>query len=320
LLKRIAERCFAASGRAICEELIRKNYSYQAIASILEAEFLEAEGYSNVDKFSELFRQALYQDFRFFPHGIGNNGEEFVEAVQDNNGTLAAVASLCTLWHADSNTYSQNPRIRAVVNFNFDAVLRAYVKARYGKRLLRTVERPSAGSSRGRTPVYHMHGFLVFDEKHFGDLEEEAPDIRVFTEQEYFDFFNRPNSMFNYTFLHLLREFHCLFIGTSLSDENIRRLLHYSKEERRLSYKRERQNAEPPEEKVVRHFALLPRPRLEGGKVLRHNEQQPDMTPYIEKSLKRLGTRVVWVEDKPKVSKCLQELYESTGDTWEDVS
>ncbi|HEU0079649.1 MAG TPA: SIR2 family protein [Longimicrobiaceae bacterium] len=62
--------------------------------------------------------------------------------------------------------------------------------------------------------------------RRFHDLEDEAPDVRVFTEQEYFDFFNRPTSIYNYTFLHLLREFPCLFIGLSLKDDNIRRLLH----------------------------------------------------------------------------------------------
>ena len=46
--------------------------------------------------------------------------------------------------------------------------------------------------------------------------------------------------MYTYTLLHMFREYRCLFIGLSMTDENIRRLLHYSKDEERRSFERER--------------------------------------------------------------------------------
>lgn len=104
-----------------------------------------------------------------------------------------------------------------------------------------TVERASAGpyaqseSERGsfvprRINIYHLHGYLRFDKK-AGEPRKETDKITL-TEQDYFDVFNDPTSIFNYTFLHLLREWTCLFIGLSMQDENVRRLLHYSAKER----------------------------------------------------------------------------------------
>lgn len=55
-----------------------------------------------------------------------------------------------------------------------------------------------------------MHGLLRFDEKR-DDRGKEAQDRVVITEQDYYDFFNDPTSIFNYTSLHLLREHSCLF-------------------------------------------------------------------------------------------------------------
>src|SRR5438552_886446 len=81
------------------------------------------------------------------------------------------------------------------------------------------------------------------------DADEGTVDC-VFTEQQYYDFFSRPYGVFSYTFLYLLREFSCVFIGMSMQDENIRRLLHYSVSDRLGESASTRKRA--------RHFALLP--------------------------------------------------------------
>jgi len=150
-----------------------------------------------------------------------------------------------------------------------------------------------------------MHGYLRFD-KYSGDRTKEAPDVLVFTEQEYFDFFNQPNSLFNYTFLYLLREYSCLFIGLSLNDDNIRRLLHYSKAEREHSFEREGVS-QPDEREIIRHFAILP------------DWTAPEINDLTEASLKRLGTRVLWVSKFSEIPDCLGSMYEAAGGKWRDV-
>src|SRR5829696_6637493 len=122
-----------------------------------------------------------------------------------------------------------------------------------------------------------MHGFL----RYYAQAREagDEPSPCVFTEEEYFDFFNRPYSVFNYTMLYLLREYNCLFIGMSMQDLNVRRLLHYSTAELR-GHGRTR-----PTRSGLRHFAMLKRPR------------DPELERLTEISLRRIGTRALWVED-----------------------
>jgi len=148
-----------------------------------------------------------------------------------------------------------------------------------------------------------MHGFLRFDQK-AKDRSKEAPDAVVLTEQDYFDFFNDPTSLFNYTFLSLLREFSCLFVGLSMQDENIRRLLHYSKKERVRSLENEGERDEAIRRKSLRHFAILPRSGV------------THIDCSIEESLLPLGTQVLWVDDFSEIPKQFQEMYQAAGDGW----
>jgi SIR2-like domain len=105
------------------------------------------------------------------------------------------------------------------------------------------------------------------------DADEEPVEC-VFTEQQYYDFFSRPYGVFSYTFLYLLREFSCVFIGMSMQDENIRRLLHYSMTDRR--------GGKPVTPQTrPRHFALLP------------PTDSPRIDQFAALSLRRLGVRVL---------------------------
>jgi hypothetical protein len=303
LLSRLAARNFGEGGVSLCQQLMDSGYSFPAIASILEA-----KSPSSSD-FSELIREELYREFPFFPDGITKeNRQDFIQFVNVNNPTLRAVASLLARRKDRKPAYVPNPFIHGVVNFNLDAVLQTYVRACcYPDRILRTIERPSAGSKQGLVNVYHMHGFLRFDKKHIGDPKKEAPDIRVFTEQEYFNFFNQPNSLFNYTFLYLLREWSCLFIGMSMKDDNIRRLLHYSKTERVLSHAKEGRSADKADRKSIRHFVILSR-------------SSEELDHLTETSLELLGMRILWVTDyKEEIPQLLAHIYKSTGDDWQAV-
>ncbi len=274
--------------------------SLPAIASLLERHSL------NRNEFIEQARKALYQNFPYYPIGITkNNRRRFVNSIQETNSTLQSVASLCAVRQPNSRTYMANKRIQAIVTFNLDALVQAYVYARYEKRLLRTIERPSASRRPDKINIYHMHGFLRFDKK-AGDPSKEAPDSAILTEQDYFDFFNEPTSLFNYTFLYLLREYSCLFIGLSMQDDNIRRLLHYSKKERDKAYKREGKTLDNGDN-ILRHYAVLKR----SGKV--------HVNKAIENTLKPLGTRILWVDDYREIPSQLESTYESVYENWKDV-
>ena len=103
----------------------------------------------------------------------------------------------------------------------------------------------------------------------------------VFTEQDYFNFYNDPTSLFNYTFLYLLREATCLFVGLSMQDENIRRMLHLSKMERVQDLIREGVKHKKARERSFRHFVILKRCEMHL------------IDKALQQSLLRLGTHVL---------------------------
>lgn len=275
LLLRVGERVLPKhDGRALVQHLIDTGVTLPAIAGILESKA------SRGSPFSDLLREQLYRDFPFH-HAIttSKHRRDLVEFVREKSPSMRAVAALCVQRENESSSFQPNPRIHAVVNFNLDAVLRAYAAARYHTYLFRTIERADKPQRIGRIPIYHMHGLLKFDRAHAGD---DTHEIRsVFTEGEYFDVFNQPHSVFNYTFLYLLREYNCLFVGLSMNDENIRRLLHYSTAERRQHLGDPSANARA----ALRHFAVLRR------------TPSKEVDTLIDISLRRLGTRVLWISD-----------------------
>jgi len=282
-----------------------EGYSLPIIASLIEERCPPRGTTRPRENFIELVRDALYREFRFYREGLTErNARDFVQFIARGNSTLRAVASLCV--SREGKRFRPNRRVRGVVTFNLDSLLQAYVRQRYGRKVLRTIDRSSADTSPRTINVYHVHGFLRFDQ-HARNPTKEAADQSVLTEQDYFDFFNDPTSLFNYAFLHLLREYSCLFIGLGLRDDNLRRLLHLSKQERMASLKAEGVPEQDRRRRTMRHFAMLEKPSSLSLKLA------------VEESLAPLGTRVLWLASFDEIPKRLGALYESAGGKWADV-
>jgi len=295
LMHRIAE---ARPDSPPIDELRADGMGYPAIATLLRQEEPPME-------FAQRVREALYRGFEFFPEGWKSRSEEFVEFVMRTNPTLRAIAALCAGPIDPSGQRMPNPRIHAVVTFNLDALLQEYIWARYGRKFVRTIERATAFPTLGKINLYHVHGHIRFDPK-WQDRTKNAPDALVLGEHEYFDIFDNPTAIFTYSSLHLLREHSFLFIGLSMHDDNLRRLLYYSRREIWESYIAEG-IVEPEPIKVNRHFAVLKTPK------------NPAVAAALEKSLCYLGVNVAWVNEYNEISSKLQELYESGGGNWENV-
>lgn len=253
-------------------------------------------------EFAGRVRRALYRDFPFFPEGWKHRREEFVRHIDVRNPTLSAVGQFCSGPVASEVGQMGNPRIPAVVTFNLDSLLQEYVAARYGRKFLRTIERASASTRLHKIPLYHAHGHIRFDQE-WRDRTRSAPDALVLGELEYFDVFDNPTGVFTYSLLHLMRTHSLLFVGLSMSDDNLRRLLHYSRRELCASYRAE--GVKPETRDLDRHFAIL---KL---------EKRSEETEYRERSLQSLGVNALWVNEYSEVPARLRELYESGGDSWE---
>lgn len=137
-------------------------------------------------------------------------------------GYLAAVARLC-----------MRPEVTVAVTYNFDTLLehamtglsRAAGCARWMNRAPVSVARqiecrqPAAGS--GRLVVYHVHGCLPPP----GALVHVGDEPVVMAQQDYARTMQNPYDWESSSQLHYLRHSPCLFLGLSMNDWNVLRLL-----------------------------------------------------------------------------------------------
>lgn len=295
----LEEVCRRTSGPSLAT-LERAGLTFPVIASLLERRFADRSA------FIKCIRDELYRNFPFYPKGYTESEVfRFVAFVQENNPSLRTVASLSVL-RDKNDCYLPNPRVRSVITFNLDALFQAYILARYQKRLVRTVERATASSSPSKINVYHVHGYLRFD-KEANNPKREAADAVVLTEPDYLDVLSNPTGIFTYSFLFLLREYPVIFVGLSMKDDNLRRVLYFSMKERRESYRKEGVE-NPPQRKLRSHFAILLRPECR------------ELMEVYEDSLGFLGVNVLWLDSFAELEQKFAPMYESAGNQrWKDV-
>jgi SIR2-like domain len=251
-------------------------------------------------RFVSTLRACLYKDFpcrdiqKTF---VGAATERIVEHIRSENRTLESVYNLAV--QEKNDRLHANARIHCIVNFNLDSLMEAYDSARNAMkgaagadRCLRTIEGPSHDRILGRINIYHPHGYLRFD-RHQGMLGKEAA-TRVLAEHEFFDFYNRTTEVFTYTMLFIFREYHCLFIGMSMTDDNVRRLLFYSKSERDRSRAREGRSEQEP-----RHFVILC-----------NRDMSSRLRDFTDTTLAALGVQPLWVGHFDEIPQHLGTLAE----------
>ena len=300
LIERLALHCHGEIGIDQVYRMLAHDYSLPTIAGLIASSYTRQHGEA---LFVEQLRDALYEGLpvRFYRQELTPERQaDFVDYIQQINATLRTIAALCAVPEPDGS-FEMNPRIHAAATFNLDALLHNYVRARYGRRLLRIIDRASANNLPGNINLYHVHGYLRFDTS-AGKSEMESVDDILLTEQQYFDFFNRPTSIFSYTALYLMREYANVFVGLSMQDNNLRRLLHYSKVERAQGLIREGRSTLIDTE-TQRHFAVMLR-------------EDPVFDGLIEDSLEPLGVNVLWIDAFSEIPQRFAEVY---GPDWAQV-
>jgi hypothetical protein len=163
-------------------------------------------------------QDALYQSLPDVAHSLSNYCRKPSSHKRDRGRYefLRATAQLCSL-----------PQVRAVVTFNYDTLLETAVLA-LGKKTpcsyygaTSSLSVPPA-HNQSLLPVFHVHGLLSAPNSMLRDLNESA----VLSYDEYFDKNADPLSWETSTPVHFLRNFCTLWLGASLRDWNMLRLLH----------------------------------------------------------------------------------------------
>lgn len=174
------------------------------------------------DRFRLEIQDALYETLPDVQRHLSNYCNHQSPEEYDKFEFLRVTASLASSQH-----------VRAVATFNYDNLLETAVRQMglkhprpyFGRAPLTP---PLVEQEKPVLPIFHVHGLLSPPGAIVRDLNESA----VLSYDDYFDKNADPLSWETSTPIHLLRTFCTLWLGASLKDWNMLRLLHAAKSQR----------------------------------------------------------------------------------------
>lgn len=142
-------------------------------------------------------------------------------------------------------------------------------------------------SRKDEFPVYHVHGLIP-------QKDQGIVSSLILSEREYHEVYREAFNWSNIEQLHALDRNTCFFIGMSMTDPNLRRLLDISC---------------TGSDKESRHFAFLKREDLFKPEEVEKNESHFNT---IESQLNELGVQVIWYKNHNEVPKMLRKIISSS--------
>ncbi len=206
----------------------------------------------------------------------------------------------------------KSPNLNSIITYNFDDILEQSIKKMSIDLPFRSIYGNGQDVETGELPVYHVHGFLP--EK--GKLEP-ANQI-TFGENIYHKQYTDTYSWNNIVQINKFRDNNCLFIGTSLTDPNTRRLLDISNQQRtstkgshfifKLRYKKE-DVSKALELLLTQNQELLD----EKSKEKLQFENTVDtlietIESFEENDLSSFGIKTIWVSSYSEIPDVLKQI------------
>jgi SIR2-like domain len=181
--------------------------------------------------------------------------------------------------------------VQAIVNYNYDSLVDEKLR-RENVRCV-TVRSGHDRVPPGAVPCYHVHGVLPLDV-----LDRPKPNQRgignfVFSEDEYHAEYTDPYKWSNMTQMSLLGRYAGLFVGLSMEDPNIRRLIDVT----------HRQYPEISNYAILTRKRSLSRSRDSKQGVLRNLFEEVETASFA-----KIGVRVIWVDTYDKIPQLLNRI------------
>jgi len=212
-----------------------------------------------------------------------NLGKDFLPELR--NALYAGNPTSCAIIDAIADL--ARPRrdrksLESIITFNFDSLVEESLEREHIRYESISAEGTRCPTS--KLPIYHVHGFLP----RRGSIGKE-PDV-VFSEDAYHTLFIDPFSWSNLIQLSKLSQNTCLFIGLSLTDPNLRRLLDVANR-RNLS-------------RLLNHYIVWKVPNASG-----YNEKADQLAFLLEEQdANSLGLNVIWVDDHSETAPLLRRI------------
>lgn len=238
---------------------------------------------------------------RFIRNGLGDLFREELRKVlyqqcTNNSRILEAITDL-------SVPLRHGIGIQGIVTYNFDDLIEVNFK---NKKVIRfhPVFKEADLPSKNELGIYHVHGFLPRDPAEYDGLEnktKEKESLLVFSEEEYHQLMLDSYHWANLVQLNYFRERTCLFIGMSMTDPNVRRLLEIAKQKQ-------------PDQDTCKHYIILQRDSFDSIQADEGiNEENIKKFAMVHQKLKEaelseLGLNVIWIDNHAEIPNLLDEL------------
>ena len=165
--------------------------------------------------YQKLFSPSPLVVAQYLKNGLG---ADFLETVRrtlysespNNSDLLDAIVDMCRPQRSRNS-------LNSIISFNFDDLIEACLEHSHIR--CRAIYAEGQKAFRSELPVYHVHGYLPRS----GSID--TTHAIVFSEDAYHSQFIDPFSWSNMVQLNHFGQYVCLFIGLSMSDPNLRRLL-----------------------------------------------------------------------------------------------
>ena len=185
--------------------------------------------------------------------------------------------------------------VQAIVNFNYDDLIEEWMREK-GIRC-DTLLSGEYASRDATLPCYHVHGVLPFAKVQ--ELKTNHSDQRktignfVFSEDEYHTEYSDPYRWSNMTMINQLGRYSGLFVGLSLQDPNLRRLIDVT-------------HRQYPD---IANYAILTRKTPRGVGADAKQSILQDLFEKVEtESFENIGVKVIWTDTFDEVPSRINDI------------
>lgn len=170
--------------------------------------------------------------------------------------------------------------VNSVITYNYDDLLERALGEDFAQPIGKDND-----IERNKFPIYHVHGILPYSEKE--KAGDTVASTAIISEDDYHKLYEKAFHWSNVEQLHALQRCTCFFIGFSMSDPNLRRMLDTTKA-----------NDE-------RHFVFLRRGDFSICNKLKNKENMR----IQEQIMNGLGLNVIWFETFEELPVLLEQIF-----------
>lgn len=227
---------------------------------------------------------------RFLRNGLDKEFQEVISEILYKNSDLTSnlleeIGQLCIPNRGKTG-------IQAIVNYNFDDLieinldrLRVKYCSIYGEGMV---------PGNDEMGIYHVHGFLPRNKNKYDNLSKS---LLVFSEEGYHKLLLEPYHWANISQLYYFVNNTCLFIGLSMTDPNLRRLLEVAAQKN------------PDGDSICKHYAILPRLHIKSGESIQGIKSFEKANEALQESFyKELGINVLWIDNYAEIPAILKQI------------